>query len=199
MSRTIETRQIAEVLGYVQCTLMQTHKPIIVLSVNFSIINFWLHLQLQSNSCHAIVRSYLSGSLQIVLWTLCRLKVRQSRKKQILVPSILPKNKLWDNFMYWKNVRFLGRIEDTIKCFRDLLTFIRSKAFLDLVISRELGRFRNITRWLRSIMFFSGKVRTFWETHKIWKNLPHGFDKSADLLSKRQNHEEDFFKLCETF
>ena len=28
------------------------------------------------------------------------------------------------------------------------------------------------------------------------KNLPHGFDKSADLLSKRQNHEEDFFKLC---
>jgi hypothetical protein len=28
------------------------------------------------------------------------------------------------------------------------------------------------------------------------KNLPHGFDKSADLLSKHQNHEEDFFKLC---
>ena len=25
--------------------------------------------------------------------------------------------------------------------------------------------------------------------------VPHGFDKSADLLSKRQNHEEDFFKL----
>jgi hypothetical protein len=28
------------------------------------------------------------------------------------------------------------------------------------------------------------------------KNLPHGFDKSADLLSKGQNHEEYFFKLC---
>ena len=40
------------------------------------------------------------------------------------------------------------------------------------------------------------KVRTFWETHKIWKNLPHGFDKSTDLLSKHQNHGEDFFKLC---
>ena len=40
------------------------------------------------------------------------------------------------------------------------------------------------------------KVRAFLETHKISKNLPHGFDKSADLLSKRQNHEEDFFKLC---
>ena len=37
------------------------------------------------------------------------------------------------------------------------------------------------------------KVRTFWETHKIWKNIPHGFDKSADLLSKHQNHEEFFF------
>ena len=32
-----------------------------------------------------------------------------------------------------------------------------------------------------------------WKTNKIWKNLPHGFDKSADLPSKRQNHEEDFF------
>ena len=40
------------------------------------------------------------------------------------------------------------------------------------------------------------EVGTFWETHKIWKNLHHGFDKSADLLSKRQNYEEDFFKLC---
>ena len=25
--------------------------------------------------------------------------------------------------------------------------------------------------------------------------FPHGFDKSADLLSKRQNHEEDFFQI----
>ena len=30
---------------------------------------------------------------------------------------------------------------------------------------------------------------------KIKKNLPHGFDKSADLLSKRQKHEEDFFQI----
>ena len=28
---------------------------------------------------------------------------------------------------------------------------------------------------------------------KFEKNLPHGFEKSADLLSERQNHEEDFF------
>ena len=39
------------------------------------------------------------------------------------------------------------------------------------------------------------KVRTLRETHKIWKNIPHGFDKSADSLSKRQNHEEDFFQI----
>ena len=40
------------------------------------------------------------------------------------------------------------------------------------------------------------KVWTFWETHKILKNLPRDFDKSADLLSKCQNHKEDFSKLC---
>ena len=37
------------------------------------------------------------------------------------------------------------------------------------------------------------KAWTFWEAHKIWKKNLHGFDKSADLLSKRENHEEDFF------
>ena len=30
---------------------------------------------------------------------------------------------------------------------------------------------------------------------KFEKNLPYGFDKSADLLSKRQNHEENFFQI----
>ena len=49
------------------------------------------------------------------------------------------------------------------------------------------------------LQIFSCKVWTFWETHKIWKNLPYGFDKSADLLSKRQNHKADFFKLCVLF
>ena len=41
---------------------------------------------------------------------------------------------------------------------------------------------------LKWIIDTHGKVRTFWETHKIWKNLAYDFDKSADLLSKRQNH-----------
>ena len=44
-----------------------------------------------------------------------------------------------------------------------------------------------------SVLSLIFKVRPFWKTHKIWKNLPRGFDKSADLLSKCQNHEEDFF------
>ena len=30
---------------------------------------------------------------------------------------------------------------------------------------------------------------------KFEKNLPRGFDKSADLLSKRQNQDDNFFKL----
>ena len=45
----------------------------------------------------------------------------------------------------------------------------------------------------------SFKVWTFWETHKIWKNLPYGFDKSADLLSKCQNHKADFFQIMCAF
>ena len=30
---------------------------------------------------------------------------------------------------------------------------------------------------------------------KFEKKIPHGFDKSADLLSKCQNNKDDFFKL----
>ncbi len=36
------------------------------------------------------------------------------------------------------------------------------------------------------------KVWTFWEPHKILKNLPRGFDKSADLLSKLQTMRKIF-------
>ena len=52
------------------------------------------------------------------------LKVSKSQK-QFMVSSILPKNEHWDNFMNWKlsQCSFFGRIEDTINCFRDLLTF----------------------------------------------------------------------------
>ena len=54
----------------------------------------------------------------------------------------------------------------------------------------------NVLQVILWIDIVPGKVWTFWETFKIWKNLPHGFDKSADLHSKRQNHEEDFFIMC---
>ena len=37
------------------------------------------------------------------------------------------------------------------------------------------------------------KFRLFEKHTKFEKNLPYGFDKSADLLSKRQNHKVDFF------
>ena len=53
------------------------------------------------------------------------LKVRQSRN-QIMVSSILPKNERWDNFHHIKLSQrpFFKRKEDTIDCFRDLLTII---------------------------------------------------------------------------
>ena len=38
-------------------------------------------------------------------------------------------------------------------------------------------------------------AKVYW-TSCYYKNLPHGFYKSADVLSKRQKHEEDVFKLC---
>ena len=59
---------------------------------------------------------------------------------------------------------------------------------LDLTISHKYPD----KLYLLAIIY---KVRTFWEIHKIKKNLPRGFDKSADLLSKRQNHEEHFFQI----
>ena len=40
------------------------------------------------------------------------------------------------------------------------------------------------------------KFGLFEKHSKFEKKNPHGFDKSADLLSKRQNHKEDFFKIC---
>ena len=39
------------------------------------------------------------------------------------------------------------------------------------------------------------KIRTFLKRNIIWKNLPRGFKKPADLLSKRQNHEEVYFLI----
>ena len=48
-----------------------------------------------------------------------------------------------------------------------------------------------VWRFLAALHFYS-KVWTFWEAH-------NGFDKSADLLCKRQNHKADFFRLCVLF
>ena len=40
------------------------------------------------------------------------------------------------------------------------------------------------------------KFGLFEKHSKFQLNLSYGFDKSADLLRKRQNHKEDFFKIC---
>ena len=69
-------------------------------------------------------------------------KVRQSRK-QIMVSSILQKNKRWDDFQYMKlsQFSFFGRIEDTIIYFRDLLT-LKKQIILLIVEWKNSG---NIT------------------------------------------------------
>ena len=51
----------------------------------------------------------------------------------------------------------------------------------------------------KNFFFSTVKFRLSEKHTKFDKNLPYGFDKSADLLSKRQNHEEDFFKSCVLF
>ena len=68
--------------------------------------------------------SWLTSPKKEERYSIFILKVRQSQK-QIVVSSILPKNDRWDNFIHWKLSQrlFFGRIEDTIHCFWDLLTF----------------------------------------------------------------------------
>ena len=68
------------------------------------------------------------------------LKVRKSRK-QIMVSSILPKNKRWDNFHYIKLSQrsFFGRIEDIVIFFRDLLTYKDISRFSILTKEPEIS------------------------------------------------------------
>ena len=47
------------------------------------------------------------------------------------------------------------------------------------------------SRVLQWVEMISVKVRTFWEAHKIWKNLPYGFEKSADLLQRCRIVQKD--------
>ena len=80
-----------------------------------------------------------------------------------------------------------------ILCTWDFTKHFQSFKLFAILRKRMLSKLVN-----EKLLFcdFKVKVRTFWETHKIWKNHLYGFDLSADILSKHQNHEEDFFKLC---
>ena len=44
--------------------------------------------------------------------------------------------------------------------------------------------------WFAKLSFKSSDFLR--KTQNLKKNLPHGFDKSAEILNKCQNHEEDF-------
>ena len=73
----------------------------------------------------------------------------------------------------------------------------RAIQFLPVICLRKKGFLQDCTiKFFQITKTKSCKVWTFWEAHKIWKNLSHGFDKLADLLSKRQNHEENCAKIC---
>ena len=81
------------------------------------------------------------------------LKVSKSRE-QFMVSSILPKNERWDNFMYWKlsQCSFFGRIEDTIICFPDCLTFTKSRleayaGFFRLSMKGKFDVYLFVTFW----------------------------------------------------
>ena len=54
---------------------------------------------------------------------------------------------------------------------------------LDCFYSMSRLKCCGTNNWLSSrlIQIWVDKVRTFWETHTIWKNLPYGFGKWADL------------------
>ena len=75
------------------------------------------------------------------------------------------------------------------KCFFDLIKIENNPITYEIIIKWSWFDYQS-----KSTDDFI-KVRNFWETHKIWKNLPHGFETSADLLSKCQNHAEDFFQI----
>ena len=64
-----------------------------------------------------------------------------------------------------------------------------------LILNKNLSdRSKPTASFIRICRCLILKSRLSEKHTKFEKNLPHGFDKSADLLSKRQNHEEEYFK-----
>ena len=75
-------------------------------------------------------------------------------------------------------------------------------------ISLNIFKVLNCLRYLEKECFLNSLMRNCYfvtlklkfglsEKHtKFEKNHLYGFDLSADILSKHQNPEEDFFKLC---
>ena len=79
-------------------------------------------------------------------------KVRKSRK-QIMVSSILPKNELRIVVSAFRS--FYGRIEDTINCFRELLTFSRLKSFrskINLGIAKTTSEGKNLVLFCSALL-----------------------------------------------
>ena len=84
----------------------------------------------------------------------------------------------------FKTDKYKGRGLDIAAFERELLCFFSDGTgkLRKCVISSLLRQLRQLRRTLASLESFrfysryAHKVRTFWETQKIWKNLPHGLN-----------------------
>ena len=69
-----------------------------------------------------------------------------------------------------------------------------ASSIIDVVVGRRFICCNSIRFEKGVYNYFCCKVRTFWEAHKFWKNLPYGFDVYLVNQLICQNHKEDFFK-----
>ena len=101
-----------------------------------------------------------------------------------MAPWILPKNEHPGNFVYWKLSRssFVGRIQDTIICFWDLLTFSRwSNAQNSWLVGDCIQHRRNgcIYMYNRMTWTNNAKLKEF-----KWQYVGHAVQKQfAEVIS----------------
>ena len=110
---------------------------------------------------------------------------------------------LWTQYT-WSRLRWRMLCWWCLRSFK--LTLSRSKKDLAwnhaMIFNNPLSSLTtmNWNEFRKSILFYLNfvyiKVRTFWETHKIWKIFFMVLtNQLIYLVSKLQNHEQDFFQI----
>jgi hypothetical protein len=105
-----------------------------------------------------------------------------------MVSSTLPKNERWDNFRYIKLSQrsFFGKIEDTINCFQDLLTFRKIVGKVRKIAGKVLfcwKGFRNAGKILEMQERFCkllGNILEFW----VWFYLRKKVGKVLEIQER---------------